>query len=62
MVAGQFFGSARRTWRRCGKRRRTARQRRPGGWWRLRREVGDNPGDGPNGPVRLNGPARQLAW
>jgi hypothetical protein len=24
---------------------------RPGGWRRLGREVGDEPGDGPNGPV-----------
>jgi hypothetical protein len=38
------------------------RQRRPGGWQRLEREVGDDPGDGPNGPVQPNGPAWQLGW
>jgi hypothetical protein len=31
--------------------------------WRLgHREVEDDWGDGPNGPVRLNGPAWQLGW
>jgi hypothetical protein len=39
-----------------------ARQRRPSGRQRLEREVGDDPGDGPNGPVQPNGPAWQLGW
>jgi hypothetical protein len=31
--------------------------------WRLgRREVEDDWGDGPNGPVQPNGPAWQLGW
>jgi hypothetical protein len=34
-----------------GKRQRTARQRRPGGWWRLGRpKEGDDAGGGPSGP------------
>jgi hypothetical protein len=59
MAAGQLFSSAPRERRRA---RQEAGQRRPGGWRRLRHEVGDNPGDWPNGPVRPNGPAWQLGW
>jgi hypothetical protein len=62
MAAGQLFGSALRARMGRGKRRRTARQRRLGGWRRLEREVGDDPGDGPNGSVQPNGPAWQLGW
>jgi hypothetical protein len=53
MAAGQLFGSAPRARMGRGKRRRTAWQRRPGGWRRHEREVGDDPGDGPNGPSAL---------
>jgi hypothetical protein len=62
MAAGQLFGLARRARMGRGKRRCTARQRRPGGWRRLEREVGDDPGDVPNGSVQPNGPAWQLGW
>jgi hypothetical protein len=62
MAAGQLFGSAPRARMGRGKRRGTARQRQPGGWRRLEREVGDDPGDGPNGPVQPNGLAWQLGW
>ena len=48
MAAGQLFGSAPRARMGHGK--------------RLEREVGDDPGDGPNGPVQPNGPAWQLGW
>jgi hypothetical protein len=53
MAAGQLFGSAPRARMRRGKRWRTVRQRRPDGWRRREREVGDDPGDGPNGPSAL---------
>jgi hypothetical protein len=53
MAAGQLFGLAPRARMGRGKRRRTARQRRPGGWRRREREVGDDAGDGPNGPSAL---------
>jgi hypothetical protein len=53
MAAGQLFGSAPRARMGRGKRRRTARQRQPGGWRRHEREVGDDPGDEPNGPSAL---------
>jgi hypothetical protein len=46
MAAGQLFGSAP-----CARRR--VRQRRPGGWLRLGREVVDDPRDGPNGRASL---------
>jgi hypothetical protein len=46
MAAGQLFGSAPRARMGRGKRRRTARQRRPGGWRRLGRpEEEDGEGD-----------------
>jgi hypothetical protein len=62
MAAGQLFGSAPRARMRRGKRRRTAWQRRPCEWRRLEREVGDDPGDGPNGLVQPNGSVWQLGW
>jgi hypothetical protein len=53
MAAGQLFGSAPRARMGRGKRRPTTRQHRSGGWRRREREVGDDPGDGPNGPSAL---------
>jgi hypothetical protein len=61
MAAGQLFGSAPHTRRRAHQAAAHGAAT-PGGWQRLGREVGDDPGDGPNRLVRLNGPARQLGW
>jgi hypothetical protein len=61
MAAGQLFGSAHHTRRRAHQ-AAVHGAATSGGWQRLGREVGDDPGDGPNRPVRLNGPARQLGW
>jgi hypothetical protein len=60
MAARQLFGSAPRAWRRA--RQAAAHDTATGEWRQLGREVRDDPGDGPNGPVWSNGPAQQLGW